>query len=722
MSTIRIQSASRSWGSEVARVFSIGRDPDCDIVTENSSVSRAHAELRPLGAGPQAEGWEVVDMGSSLGTWLNGQRIERAALAGTTVIGFGEEGQGFAITVTVSAANAPPPLPPPLPLPPLPPLPPSAAPRSAMPPSAMPPSAMPLSPGGPRPSSGGAPDGSSVDTTMIAGPLAMPAAPGSPGGAAQPPTHPGLLIRRRLDSDLRFGGASAVRIGRDPSLEVVCDDSAVSRLHALLEPSPTGWRWTDRSTGGSFVDGEAISTLDIDRPTEISLGHPTAGYSIEVVPVVAAADAIAAIARKKRRRALLIAGTALAGALAVASAVVIGTVLSDDDPAVVTGSSAMVPDTMLDTAELDRAKAAAVFLTAIDASGAPIYTGSGSIISSDGLILTNAHVGKPTAPGQGAAESDDPAFLLVSVTSGSDDVAAEPTYRAQSIVADGYLDLAVLQITGDAQGNSVDLETLDLPEPLPLGSSSDLRTGDEITALGYPAIGNVVQQLSKPLTITRGVVSTFQADPIIGTDRGFIDSDVRLGSGNSGGPSINDAGELIGINTAVITANSESAGAITSGSALIRPIDLAAAILELARTGGDPDYVSPYVDDLPRAEDMPSDVSFESAGWVRDGAEGSCSGTSTVAAPQRMAVATGELVYAEYVITGMPDGTPIGVTLYSLDGSEVISSLQDIWSFGSRRTCIYVPFEAPAQVPGVNGVFVVGEQAEAVADNPLVYR
>ena len=118
----------------------------------------------------------------------------------------------------------------------------------------------------------------------------------------------------------------------------------------------------------------------------------------------------------------------------------------------------------------------------------------------------------------------------------------------------------------------------------------------------------------------------------------------------------------------------------------------------------------------------PDDVDFESAGWVTDGDEGGCNGTSTIAAPQQMAVAPGALTYAEYLIRGVPDGTPIGVTLYSLDDTEVLGSLQDIWSFGSTRTCIYVPFEAPGGVAGVNGVFVVGEQAEAVVDNPLTYR
>jgi putative serine protease PepD len=692
MSTIRIQSSARTWSSETARVFRVGRDPGCDIVTDEGTVSRAHAELRPLGAGPVAQGWEVVDLGSSLGTWVNGRRVERAELTGTTVVGLGDQGRGFSITVTVTPASAP-----------------------ATGPAVPAPAGAP--PAGPPP----------LDATIVGGRLLpTPGAPGAPGAppAGSGPSHPGLLVRRRLDSDLRFAGNAAVRVGRDPALEVLADDSAVSRLHAVLEPGPEGWRWTDRSTGGSYVDGERISTLVITEPTEISLGHPTAGYEIEVVPVLAAGEAVAALTRRKRRRGLAVAGAVVAVVVLVAGSVLLGNVLSDGDGdgVPVAQDTGPVPDTGLDTAELDRAKAASVFLTAIDASGEPVYTGSGSIISDDGLILTNAHVGDPSAPGQGAAEAADPAYLLVSTTSGSDDVPAEPTYRAESIVADGYLDLAVLQITGDADGNDVDLAALDLPEPLPLGTSSDVRTGDEITALGYPAIGNVTSELSKPLTVTRGVVSTFQADPVIGTERGFIDSDVRLGSGNSGGPSINDAGEIIGINTAVITANSDSAGAITSGSALIRPVDLAGDILDIARSGGDPDYVSPYVDELPPTEELPVDVAFESAGWVGGGQEGSCAGTSTVEDPQIMSVAPGELLYAEYLITGVPDGTPIGVTLYSLDGTEVIGSLQDTWSFGADRTCIYVPFEAPDGVPGVNGVFVVGPEAEAVVDNPLAYQ
>ena len=57
----------------------------------------------------------------------------------------------------------------------------------------------------------------------------------------------------------------------------------------------------------------------------------------------------------------------------------------------------------------------------------------------------------------------------------------------------------------------------------------------------------------RALTVTRGVVSTFLQELPIDENRAWIDSDIRIGSGNSGGASINQDGELVGINTAVVT-------------------------------------------------------------------------------------------------------------------------------------------------------------------------
>ena len=82
--------------------------------------------------------------------------------------------------------------------------------------------------------------------------------------------------------------------------------------------------------------------------------------------------------------------------------------------------------------------------------------GSGTIISPTGLILTNAHVAMPSAAGRGVFEADptpevDPEDLVVAVIE-SEDRPAVPKYRATVLVADGYLDAAVIQIDRDLAG------------------------------------------------------------------------------------------------------------------------------------------------------------------------------------------------------------------------------------------------------------------------------
>ncbi|MCW2851939.1 MAG: hypothetical protein JWM84_1603 [Nocardioides sp.] len=706
MSTISIQSPTGTWASEQPRTFRVGREADNDIVAVEPTVSRRHAEIRAAG-----DGWEVVDLGSTHGTRVDGRPVRQALLVGASTLSFGAEDEALTLRVTVTGAVSPPPSPPP-----------AAAPMAGFPPppsAQLPqpppvPQAPPVAPAdrplaGPPP----APADPLLAQTIVTG-APIPGLPGFPGA----PSGPSLLVRRRDGGDLRFQANAPVRVGRDPALEVVVEDAAVSRWHAVIEPRPDGWWWVDRSTSGSYVDGERLTAYRIEEPVEVLLGHPTAGFELELVPVVGAGQAAAAIARKKRRRTLTMVGAALALLLVIGGGITTAVLLGGDDNGGDTPSAGG-----LSPENLARAKAAAVYLIAVDESGTPTHSGSGSIISEDGLILTNAHVAQPSAPGQGASETPDPDYLLVSLTSSDDDKPATAAYRAEPIVTDGYLDLSVLKINADAEGNELEDSEIDLPEPLPVGDSDNLHTGDEITALGYPSIGNVRATLDRPLTVTRGVVSTFQADEIVKTERGLIDSDVRLGSGNSGGPSINDAGELIGVNTAVITAGSEDAGAITSGSALIRPVALADEVLEIARDGGDTSYVSPYAEELPESTDVPAEATFRPAGWVRDGEQGDCDGTSSPESPQVMSVEAGEMLYAEYVVEGLPDGVPIGVTYYAIgDEDDQLSSLQDTWTFGATSVCIYVPFEAPEGIAGVNGAFVVGEEGRVVAENPLQFQ
>jgi putative serine protease PepD len=217
------------------------------------------------------------------------------------------------------------------------------------------------------------------------------------------------------------------------------------------------------------------------------------------------------------------------------------------------------------------------------------------------------------------------------------------------------------------------------------------------------------------------VVSTFKRDAVIDSPRASIDSDIRIGSGNSGGASINDDGELVGVNTAVITnQTTDQGGAFTGGSALIRPVNLAEEVLSIAEEGGDPEYVSPYVDAMPTAPtDLPAGAEVVSAGWTGDG-KGQCTGTSSVEAPQEYAVPEpGQVIFAEFAVTGLEDGTPVSFDFYDLTGQTVLTSLQEVWGFGPGEVCIFVPFEVPEGANGANAAFTVAEQV--LAENPVVF-
>ncbi len=148
--------------------------------------------------------------------------------------------------------------------------------------------------------------------------------------------------------------------------------------------------------------------------------------------------------------------------------------------------------------------------------------GSGFIISSNGLILTNKHV-----------VSDPSASYTVILNNGA-------KYKATVLARDPMQDIAVVKI-----------DASNLPT-VTLGDSSGLELGQ--TAI---AIGNALGQFSN--TVSVGVISGLQrtvtaTGPVSGgeeTIRGVIQTDAAINPGNSGGPLLNLRGQVIGINTAV---------------------------------------------------------------------------------------------------------------------------------------------------------------------------
>ncbi|HMU81033.1 MAG TPA: trypsin-like peptidase domain-containing protein, partial [Microthrixaceae bacterium] len=144
--------------------------------------------------------------------------------------------------------------------------------------------------------------------------------------------------------------------------------------------------------------------------------------------------------------------------------------------------------------------------------------GSGVIVGSDGVIVTNAHV----------VEAAD--TITVHLTDGR-------TFPGTVVAADRSIDLAVVRVSG-ASG---------LPT-LPLGNSDDLLLGEPAIAIGNPyGLG---------LTVSTGVVASTgrDVDAPGGGKQTYIQTDAAINPGNSGGALVNARGELIGINTFVHSA------------------------------------------------------------------------------------------------------------------------------------------------------------------------
>jgi S1-C subfamily serine protease len=150
-------------------------------------------------------------------------------------------------------------------------------------------------------------------------------------------------------------------------------------------------------------------------------------------------------------------------------------------------------------------------------SGTNAGAGTGVIVSAEGDILTNAHV---VARAQ---------TVRVTLDDGTE-------YPADVIGSFPDADIALVRVQGAS--NLI---------PAQLGTSADMRVGDEVVA-----IGNALNLGASP-SVTRGIISAL--DRIIEapdvTLRGLMQTDAAINPGNSGGPLINVAGEVIGINTAI---------------------------------------------------------------------------------------------------------------------------------------------------------------------------
>ncbi|BDX30483.1 peptidase S1 [Mycobacterium antarcticum] len=198
--------------------------------------------------------------------------------------------------------------------------------------------------------------------------------------------------------------------------------------------------------------------------------------------------------------------------------------------------------------------------------------GSGIILSNDGLILTNNHVVAAANGGPGA-----PAGVQTKVTFAN---GATTTFKV--VGTDPSSDIAVVQAAG-ATGLT----------PITLGSSGNLRVGQDVVAIGSP--------LGLEGTVTTGIVSALNRPVAAGGDAqnqntvlDAIQTDAAINPGNSGGALVNMNGELVGVNSAIATLGGDSgqsqSGSIGLGFAI--PVDQAKRIADELIQGGTASHAS----------------------------------------------------------------------------------------------------------------------------------
>jgi serine protease Do len=190
-------------------------------------------------------------------------------------------------------------------------------------------------------------------------------------------------------------------------------------------------------------------------------------------------------------------------------------------------------------------------------SGNGTVSGSGVFISDQGYILTNNHVVEGT-------QGD----LTIILADGSQE-------KATIVGTDQFSDIAVLKTTGT------------VPAVATLGNSDVLNPGESVIAIGSP-LGDFKN------TVTAGVVSATGRS--IDTGQGYsidnlIQTDAAINQGNSGGPLVNLAGEVVAINTLIV--RNSGSGTVAEGLGFAIPINTAKAVAEQLIQNGS--IVHPYL-------------------------------------------------------------------------------------------------------------------------------
>jgi S1-C subfamily serine protease len=331
-----------------------------------------------------------------------------------------------------------------------------------------------------------------------------------------------------------------VVIGRDDEADIVVEDDEISRQHAVIETQSDGRTLISdlNSRNGTYVNGRRIAgptvlqgneTIKLGQ-TELSVsGLRSSGETVlssreqAVTGPSRSSDTIferIALRRSARTATILAIVAAALAVLAILGGVLLATgAIGGDD------ESSLPPSTNPTGGSITEAIRDAKPATANIFARAPKvgeFGGSGFVLdAAKGLVVTASHVVEPANR-----------FTVV---------IGEKRMRAELLAAAPCEDLAVLKIRN--------------PEGLteiPLGSQGDLEQGDTVIALGFPA----VTTLNDRFVATRGIVSQVKTAWAANTGpewpvyKNMVQTDAAINEGNSGGPLVNENGEVVGVNVA----------------------------------------------------------------------------------------------------------------------------------------------------------------------------
>ena len=317
----------------------------------------------------------------------------------------------------------------------------------------------------------------------------------------------------------------------------------------------------------------------------------------------------------------------------------------------------------------------------------PQWSGSGTIVSPNGYILTNAHVAKPSAFGYG---EEDPSFMVVGMIE-QEDKAPVYSYAAEVVAADGFLDLALLHIIGTVDGDKINPDELNLPY-VELGSSDSMRVGDHISIFGFPGIGG------ETITFTSGNFAGWTSEDQVG-DQAWMKLDATIAGGNSGGMVADDSGRIVGVPTqggagveggkitdCRVIQDTNGDGTVDENDTCIpfggfinaaRPINLAKALILAANNGQE--YASPFNikgGGGGSAEPGSGNEEFGSVTWVTLDKKG-----NPEAEVDSYPSGT-EVIAGSFDFSGMTDGQSWGMIWYS-EGDEAGQGFFE-WGDGSE--------------------------------------